>query len=275
MKIFVVIELLRYEERLIIQELKNNNLNHEVVLADCFERAAAGNSLCLMRVPSYYKGCYISEYYRSKDIKVINNYDVLHTFGDKFKTDIFLNKKGYRTIESYLCFNKKMAHDYAKILLFPLIIKPLIGGFGKLVHIVRDKIELEQLFEMYESSGGINKRVYYIQKYVEILKDLRIIVVNGKIVASVERKNSLFKKNIHQGGNSIPYDLSDDVRNYISPLLQYFTDMHLGIDLLVSRSNDIYICDINPTFLFKDSMEASGVNIADHIVQHVKSLITI
>lgn len=277
-KVNLIVDVLREEEKLIINKLKSKNIEYEILLVDKIKFDLKNNSfnqneVFLNRSPSYWKSKFISEYIESKGGKVYNSSNYLNIFGDKSRTDLWLSRNNINIIPGIICFSVQQAINFAEQIQYPIIMKPVIGGFGNLVHQINSSEEFQQNLEIYEKFAPSSKKVYYIQKKINIVKDVRVFSIDGNIIASVERFNKLFKKNIAQGGNSELYNLNLDELNYIQRITSLLHDSILGIDLLVDNLNNYYICDINPVCLFKDTMIASNIDIPGKIVEFLISKI--
>ncbi|MHA1251534.1 MAG: ATP-grasp domain-containing protein, partial [Candidatus Helarchaeota archaeon] len=75
-----------------------------------------------------------------------------------------------------------------------VVFKPIIGGLGKDVIKIDSIDHLQEIYERYQ--------ILYLQEYIESPGyDIRVIVIDGKIVAKYVRYNPKdFRHNIHMGG---------------------------------------------------------------------------
>ena len=96
---------------------------------------------------------------------------------------------------------------------YPMIIKTLSGSYGAGVFLVENRKQLKQLLKMAE----ITKPSYniIIQEFIEdsFGKDLRVLVVNGKVVGCMMRQSTDddFRANITRGGEGIPYQIDEQI----------------------------------------------------------------
>ena len=95
---------------------------------------------------------------------------------------------------------KHMADD-AK---YPLVIKPLVGSWGRGVAKISDRESLEAVTEAREISDGPYDRIYYLQEMIKRPpRDIRVITVGEQIVAAMYRKSSGgFKTNVALGADT-------------------------------------------------------------------------
>ena len=72
---------------------------------------------------------------------------------------------------------------------YPLVIKPLVGSWGRGVAKISDRESLEAVTEAREISDGPYDRIYYLQEMIKRPpRDIRVITVGEQIVAAMYRK---------------------------------------------------------------------------------------
>ena len=154
---------------------------------------------------------------------------------------------------------------------YPMIIKTLSGSYGAGVFLVENRKQLKQLLKMAE----ITKPSYniIIQEFIEdsFGKDLRVLVVNGKVVGCMMRQSidDDFRANITRGGEGIPYQIDEQIDwlgGECSRLLQL--DI-AGVDLLFNKEG-YSICEVNSSPGFEGMDKYCKTNIAEQIVTYVK-----
>ncbi|PER10581.1 hypothetical protein CN489_17595 [Bacillus cereus] len=280
LKINLVIDVLRKEEKLLVKEMKKRQIKHDIILADKISldiNSTIGtekDEIYFLRSPSYFKSNIISSYLEAQGCLVSNGSWIFRKFSDKFQTEVFLKKHGFKVIPSSLSFSRHKALECAEKIGYPVIIKPIIGGFGKLVHLAETARELDQIIELYDKFSPAMNKIYYLQKYLYISRDIRILTMGRKIITSVLRESEFFKKNVAQGAVTKNYALSKPEEKIIREFLNLIPDCSLGIDLLVDCQGNQYICDVNPCFLFNDTMKASDINIPHEYVSYLISQVT-
>ncbi|MEG2454454.1 MAG: RimK family alpha-L-glutamate ligase, partial [Clostridia bacterium] len=102
-------------------------------------------------------------------------------------------------------------------------------------------------------------------------RDIRVEVVGGKVVASVMRVASEgeFIANVTHGGKMFPYVLSEaEIELAINASKALQLDF-AGIDILFGENNIPLLCEVNTNAHFKNLLLATGINVADAIVEYV------
>ena len=171
---------------------------------------------------------------------------------------------------TYMAFSKKAAllllDDIFNKNGFPIIAKPIAGKQGKGVEKI-DNIEIASSYvdQFFKVSTDADNPVFF-QKYINFIKEFRVVLVDGKASGIVEKLQDNHKvvKNVAAGGRF----LSTQANNITS-----FVETHcsaegiLGVDVGVDSEDDIHIIEANRAPLWKAFQDATGVNIAQKIVK--------
>ena len=157
---------------------------------------------------------------------------------------------------------------------YPMIIKTLSGSYGSGVFMVDDRKQLKQLLKMAE----ITKPSYniIIQEFIEdsFGKDLRVLVVNGKVVGCMMRQSTDddFRANITRGGEGIPYQIDEQIEWLGGECSRLLNLDIAGVDLLFNKDG-YSICEVNSSPGFEGMDKYCKTNIAEEIVNYVKNKI--
>ena len=157
---------------------------------------------------------------------------------------------------------------------YPMIIKTLSGSYGAGVFLVENRKQLKQLLKMAE----ITKPSYniIIQEFIEdsFGKDLRVLVVNGKVVGCMMRQSTDddFRANITRGGERIPYQIDEQIEWLGGECSRLLNLDIAGVDLLFNKDG-YSICEVNSSPGFEGMDKYCKTNIAEEIVNYVKNKI--
>ena len=157
---------------------------------------------------------------------------------------------------------------------YPMIIKTLSGSYGAGVFLVENRKQLKQLLKMAE----ITKPSYniIIQEFIEdsFGKDLRVLVVNGKVVGCMMRQynDNDFRANIKRVGEGIPYQIDEQIEWLGGECSRLLNLDIAGVDLLFNKDG-YSICEVNSSPGFEGMDKYCKTNIAEEIVNYVKNKI--
>ena len=99
--------------------------------------------------------------------------------------------------------------------------------------------------------------------------DLRVFVVNGKVIASMMRKNDGgdFRANLHQGGSAVKVKLSKEERTVAVRAAKELGLSIAGVDILRSNRGPL-VLEVNASPGLEGVEEATGVDVAGAIVNY-------
>ncbi|MFW5887172.1 MAG: ATP-grasp domain-containing protein [Bacteriovoracia bacterium] len=120
-----------------------------------------------------------------------------------------------------------------------------------------------------EAFSGIKKDII-IQEFIEEAngKDLRVIVVDGKVVAAMERSGAEgeFRSNIHQGGTSKVVELNKKTEMAAIESAKLLGLTVAGVDLLESERGPLVI-EVNSSPGLQGIEKATKIDVAEKIIE--------
>lgn len=150
---------------------------------------------------------------------------------------------------------------------FPLVIKQCFGSFGAGVYLARNMDEAKAA--LMKTAGGAAIAQQYIAS--SFARDIRAYVVGDKVVAAMLRHNESgdFRANVAQGGKADAYMLSEAQAALAVKTAQLLGCTFAGVDLLFGENGEMTVCEVNSNAHFAGISAATGVNIADKIMEAV------
>ncbi|MDI9819359.1 MULTISPECIES: RimK family alpha-L-glutamate ligase [unclassified Legionella] len=152
---------------------------------------------------------------------------------------------------------------------FPLVIKNTSGARGIGIHLCESEISFIDLMELIASHGGNQQMI--LQEYIASSygRDLRVFVLGGKVIGSMQRKaKNSFKANYSLGGEVFPYPLNDEIEQLAIACADLFNLKIAGIDLLFAEDG-FKICEANSSPGFKGMEQVMREDIAMQILEYV------
>lgn len=150
---------------------------------------------------------------------------------------------------------------------FPLVIKQCFGSFGAGVYLARNMDEAKAA--LMKTAGGAAIAQQYIAS--SFARDIRAYVVGDKVAAAMLRHNESgdFRANVAQGGKADAYTLSEAQAALAVKTAQLLGCTFAGVDLLFGENGEMTVCEVNSNAHFAGISAATGVNIADKIIEAV------
>ena len=276
-KICIVFDRLRTEEKLL--QKKAEELGYETSMIDAkitsFDTDSKPENydfgdVVLERCVSYYRGLHFTACLEFMDIPVINKFDVANTCGNKMITSMLLKKNNIPTPKTYFSFSAETALDNFENIGYPLVIKPIIGSWGRSVMPIKDKDTAEAVIENRQVTDGPQDRIYYLQEMIDRPpRDIRVITVGDQAVSAMYRKSSGgFKTNIALGADPELCEITKEIEDLCEKTSKAVGGGILGIDLMEDKERGLVVHEVNNTVEFKGLVKVSDKNIPKEMIEY-------
>ena len=276
-KICIVFDRLRTEEKLL--QKKAEELGYETSMIDAkitsFDTDSKPENydfgdVVLERCVSYYRGLHFTACLEFMDIPVINKFDVANTCGNKMITSMLLKKNNIPTPKTYFSFSAETALENFENIGYPLVIKPIIGSWGRSVMPIKDKDTAEAVIENRQVTDGPQDRIYYLQEMIDRPpRDIRVITVGDQAVSAMYRKSSGgFKTNIALGADPELCEITKEIEDLCEKTSKAVGGGILGIDLMEDKERGLVVHEVNNTVEFKGLVKVSDRNIPKEMIEY-------
>ncbi len=203
-------------------------------------------------------------------VLLFNKYEAILKTKNKIKTMQILDHYGIAIPKTVVVRRSVDLSQAVKLVGgFPLIVKQPVGSFGVGVTIVESMRALKS-FLLWDQP------MYLLQEFVKYSrgKDLRVFVVNGKIVGSMMRaaKRGEFRSNIELGGIGKPVEITEEEASLALRSIQALDLSYGGVDIIRSKSGPV-VLEVNSNPGFKELEKSTGVNIAASIIDYAVELV--
>ncbi len=273
MRVGFLHSLIRVEEKLLLKSFKRHQ-NVEIVMLDD-RKLVFGSiddidvSVVLERCINHSRAEYSLHLFQSAGIPCINQALVAHLCGNKILTSDALNKFRVPQPDWKVAFTENSALEAIEELGYPVVLKPVVGSWGRLLSKVNDREAAEAIIEHKRTLGSYQHSVYYIQEYVEKGgRDIRSFVVGDKCIAAIYRTASHWITNTAQGATASNCPLNDELMEVSLAAANAVGGGVLAIDLFETPKGYV-VNEVNYTMEFRNSIEPTGVDIPGKIVDYV------
>ena len=275
-KVCIVFDRLRAEEKMLEKEA--SNLGHDTVMLDAKITQVNTDSkkedfelgdVVLERCVSYFRGLHFTSALEFMNIPVINKFEVAHVCGNKMFMTLLLKKYNIPTPKTYFSFSSESAADNLEKVGYPLVIKPVIGSWGRGVMPIKDKDTMDAVFEIRDITDSPHDRIYYLQELVERPpRDIRVITVGDQPIAAMYRKSSGgFKTNIALGADPELCEITKEMEDMAAKASEAMGGGILGVDMMEDDKNGLVVHEVNNTVEFKGLAKVSERNIPKEMVE--------
>jgi [lysine-biosynthesis-protein LysW]--L-2-aminoadipate ligase len=281
-KVCIVFDRLRLEEKMLQDEA--SKLGHDVISLDAKITQLSTESkrqdvdfgdVVIERCVSYFRGLHFTACLEFLGVPVVNSYEVANRCGNKMITSLLLKKAGVPTPKTYFAFSSEEAMNLINKIGYPIVIKPVIGSWGRGILPLRDKDTAEAIIEMREIEDGSHDRIYYLQEMIDRPpRDIRAITVGDEVVAAMYRKSQGdFKTNIALGGDPELCEITKELEDVCVRASKAVGGGILGIDIMEDKVRGFVCHEVNNTVEFKGLARVANKNIPQEMIKYVLTLI--
>lgn len=281
-KVCIVFDRIRAEEKMLEKEALN--LGYDTLMLDAKITQVNTDTkkqdldlgdVVLERCVSYYRGLHFTSCLEFLDIPVINKFQVANVCGNKMFMTLLLKKHNVPTPKTYFSFTSESATENLEKTGYPLVIKPVIGSWGRGVMAIRDKDTMDAVCEIRDITDSPHDRIYYLQELVNRPpRDIRVITVGDQPVAAMYRKSSGgFKTNVALGAEPELCPLTKEIEDLAVKASQAMGGGILGIDMMEDEKNGLIVHEVNNTVEFKGLSRVAEKNIPKEMVEYAISCI--
>jgi [lysine-biosynthesis-protein LysW]---L-2-aminoadipate ligase len=264
---------IRREEKLLLDEAARRGIPVRTIdiRAEVLDPAAfrVDFDVALERSVSTVKGDYAALFFESLGVPVVNSSVVARNCEDKFLTSLLLARAGISVPRFAMAFDAEPARRaVAGMGGYPVVIKPPLGSWGRLLAKINDEDALDAVVEHKEVLGTPPQKALYIQEFVRKPgRDIRAFLADGETLCAIYRESPHWITNTARGGVAKNCPPTAELRDICGRASAAVGGGLLAVDLFESGSG-IQVNEINHTMEFRNSEEPTGVNIAGAILDH-------
>jgi len=170
--------------------------------------------------------------------------------------------------KSYITKNPDSALEAAKQIGFPVVIKVAFGTIGKGIFYAPNQ---ETFGPIVEYLAIRDRNPVIVQEFIKEAdrKDLRVFIVGGKIIASMERcaPEGDIRANTSNGGTGRQVVLTDEEQKLALQVATIFDLDIIGIDLIRSNRGPL-VLEINSNPGFTELERVTGIDVAKEIIDY-------
>ena len=275
-KVCIVFDRLRTEEKMLQKEALD--LGHDAVMLDAKITQINTDSkredydfgdIVLERCVSYFRGLHFTASLEFMDIPDLNKFDVANVCGNKMFMTLLLKKNNIPTPKTYFSFSSESAAENLEKVGYPLVIKPVIGSWGRGVMPIKDKDTMDAVLEIRNITDSPHDRIYYLQEFIKRPpRDIRVITIGDEPIAAMYRKSSGgFKTNIALGADPELCEITKEMEDLASKASKAMGGGILGIDMMEDKQRGLVVHEVNNTVEFKGLARVAKRNIPKEMIE--------
>jgi [lysine-biosynthesis-protein LysW]---L-2-aminoadipate ligase len=279
MHIGILYSRIRIEEKLILAALEERGVSYDLidVRQAVFDLRRPEPwqqyDVILERCVSHSRALAALQILGGWGIPCVNRYEVGLICGDKLATSQALERAGVPTPQVRIAFTAESALAAIEALGYPVVLKPAVGSWGRLLAKINDREAAEALLEHKETLGSYHHSIFYIQEYVHKPgRDIRSFVVGDETICAITRSSAHWITNTARGGQSANCPVTAEIDQLSQAAAQAVGGGIVAVDLLERENGRLLVNEVNYTMEFRNSIQPTGVDIAGRIADYLLSV---
>lgn len=277
MKIGLLHSRIRVEEKLLIEAFSKRNLDLELLNDEKLifsitpgTRHASdftGYDLVVERCINHSRALYSLHLLNDQGVRTVNTSHVADVCGNKLQTSSALAAAGVPQPTTLVAYTPESALQAIEELGYPVVLKPAVGSWGRLLSKINDREAAEAILEHKEVLGSYHHSIFYIQEYIKKPgRDIRAFSIGGETICAIYRDSAHWITNTARGGQSSVCPVTPELHAICAAAAKAVGGGVVALDVFEDPDRGLLINEVNYTMEFRNSIEPTGVNIPDKVV---------
>lgn len=279
MNIGMLLSRVRVEERLLIEAFAARGQSVDLVDDRELVLPLEGSSdlmaydVVMERCINHSRALYTLQMLNSWGVPTVNTAHVAEVCGNKFSTSLALVENQVPTPRTLMAYTPESALQAIESLGYPVVLKPAVGSWGRLIAKINDRDAAEAVLEHKKVLGSYHHSIFYIQEYVDKpQRDIRSFVVGDETICAIYRMSEHWITNTARGGRATNCPVTPEIDALSLAAARAVGGGVVAIDLLENKHGELTVCEVNYTMEFRNSIETTGVDIPGRMVDYVLSV---
>jgi [lysine-biosynthesis-protein LysW]---L-2-aminoadipate ligase len=275
MKVGILLSRVRVEEKWLLEALEQRGVVYDRIddREATFDLNSPGDwtqfDVVLERSISFARGLYATQVLNSFGVPTVNMAHVAATCGDKLTTSAALAKANVPQPRTKMAFTPESAIQAIEELGYPVVLKPVVGSWGRLLSKINDRDAAEAILEHKETLGSYQHSIYYIQEYIKKPgRDIRAFVVGDQTVCAIYRSSEHWITNTARSGQGSNCPVTPDLNDLCVAAARAVGGGVLAVDVLEDPDRGFLVNEVNHTMEFHTLAPVTGVNIPGIIIDY-------
>ena len=227
----------------------------------------------LERSINFSRGLYALQILNSWGIPTVNSARVAEVCGDKITTTTALANANIPQPETKVAFTTEAALDIMDQMGYPVVVKPNVGSWGRLLAKVNDREAAEAILEHKATLGSYQHSIFYIQEYIKKPgRDIRVAVMDDKVIYAMYRKSDHWLTNTAKGAIGELCQITPELEELAIKATQAVGGGLLAVDIFEHPEKGLMVNEINHTMEFHTAQPTTGLDIAGLLVDYIKKV---
>lgn len=196
---------------------------------------------------------------------VLNPSKAIECAVDKGLTSLRLSQAGLSVPNTVICESCEQAVEQFHLLGQDVVVKPIFGAEGRGILRITDE---QMAWRTFKTLQRLQAVIYLQQFLTGPSEDLRILVLDGNVVASMKRfpAEGDFRSNAAQQGTATAYEASNEETALAIKAAAVTGCIFAGVDLMYDHQNKLNVIEVNAVPGWKALEKHSSVNVPETLM---------
>lgn len=277
MRVGILYSRVRVEEKLLFEAFEKRGVSIDLLDdRDLVFDITAGREqasqfdlydLVAERCINHSRALYSLRILNDRGIKTVNTAHVADVCGNKLQTTSALAANGVPSPRTLIAYSSESALRAIEELGYPVVLKPAVGSWGRLLSKINDREAAEAILEHKEVLGTYHHSIFYIQEYIQKpMRDIRAFVVGDETICAIYRNSPHWITNTARGGQSSNCPVTPELNELCVAAAKSVGGGVVAIDVLEDPDRGLLVNEVNYTMEFRNSIAPTGVDIPGRMV---------
>ena len=263
----------RFEEKALFDALRSRGIAFERLDEDRVQFPVGGDvpavDVVLDRSIHHGRSLYATTLLNAAGIPTVNSGHVAQICGDKILTSSTLAAAGVPVPKTVIAFTPDSALNAIEEMGYPVVLKPMVGSWGRLLAKINDRDAAEAILEHKDTLGSYQHGIFYIQEFVrKPQRDIRAIVLGDQTIGAIYRTADHWITNTARTGQASPCPVTPEIHQLCQDAATAVGGGFLAIDLL-EHQDGLLVNEINYTPEFHGFATATGIPVAELVIDYL------
>ncbi len=277
-RVGMLVSRIRVEEKLLLKAFEKRGvpvdlLDDRKIIFDLHQGSPWAGDVVVERCVNHSRALYAMRLLNDWDVPTVNSYEVALVCGNKLETSSALQRCGVPIPRCKVAFTPESALEAIEEMGYPVVLKPAVGSWGRLLSKINDREAAEAILEHKEVLGSYHHSIFYVQEFIaKPERDIRSFVVGGETICAIYRYSDHWITNTARGARAENCPVTDELNRLSLEAAKAVGGGVVAVDLLETQDGRLLVNEVNYTMEFRNSIDTTGVDIPDRVAGYVLSV---
>lgn len=280
MKVGVLFSRVRVEEKLLFEALADRRVDFdllddrklifEITPGQQEDTDYGQYDVIAERCINHSRALYSLRILNDRGVSTVNTAQVADVCGNKLQTTSALTAAGVPSPRTMIAYSTESALEAIERLGYPVVLKPAVGSWGRLLSKVNDHEAAEAVLEHKQVLGTYHHSIYYIQEYIaKPGRDIRAFVVGDETICAIYRDSAHWISNTARGGVSSNCPVTPELNELCVQAARAVGGGIVAVDVVEDPDRGLMVLEVNYTMEYRNSIAPTGVDIPAKMVDFI------